>query len=606
MAQAPLDGPVNVKSDAAEHPAQRITTPAIPANPKRTDDAAERAADGKALGRRAGEQSRDDPNARSIVLGMELQENPSGRPVVVGVGVATPAYDAGIRKGDEIVSYQDFTAHTYRRWVDGIRRLTSDAPGNSPVLVVVNRDGNRVPITIRVPVTPARPLATRVPGTRATPPPQPSQTVVNQQVAAAPTGVPAGGGGDVLIDNQLGNFFGNDAASANERAIAHIVRIHDRRLTDSPAPPSESTGASTAPLGVGQNSSAGPGTANPTGAPARIGLAGFRDDPTGMVVMIDVGSLQPGNYSVAIGDPSVMNGGSESSPSAAQNPTIQTPAGQNPSGATTPANPSDPARRNLDSPTGAAPAGAPTKEAPTNAPLKRAGQPQSSAIPSSLIPRTVLAQVNTSEQTTNTGTAAPATGASAGSTSGQANPAKVPSTGQPGASSTTTTGGQQNTASTTATGAGVGASGGTLGDIGTLTVDQSGTGRMQKTVETMRVRNVVGQAVILYSGNSGQPTLPANLNGSAGAASKQGVVDAPNAAQGNAASKSAGTTGSTTTAAQQGLPNSRVAVAAGIIQLVPDHPSTNGAAGTGTASSTSTETTTPSTATPKTGQELVR
>jgi len=326
-------------------------------------------------------------------------------------------------------------------------------------------------------------------------------------------------------------------------------------------------------------------------------------------VMIDVGSLQPGNYSVAIGDPSV-NGGSESSPSAAHNPNFQTPAGQNPSRATTPANPGGPATRNLDSPTGAAPAGAPTKEAPTNTPLKGTGQPQSSGTPSSLIPRTVLAQVNTSEQATNTGTVAPATGASAGSPSGQANPAKVPGTGQPGASSTTTTGGQQNAGSSTATesaaGAGVGAGGGTLGDIGTLTVDQSGTGRMQKTVETMRVRNVIGQAVILYSqGNSGQPTLPANLNGSAGAASKQGVVDAPNAAQGNAASKSASATGSTS-AAQQSLPNTRVAVAAGIIQLVPDHPSTNGAAGTGTASSTSTETTTPSTATPKTGQELVR
>jgi len=158
-----------------------------------------------------------------------------------------------------------------------------------------------------------------------------------------------------------------------------------------------------------------------------------------------------------------------------------------------------------------------------------------------------------------------------------------------------------------AAGVSVGASGGTLGDIGTLTVDQSGTGRMQKTVESLRVRNVVGQAIILYSqGNSGQPTLPANLNGSAGAASKQGVVDAPNAAQANAASKSAGATGSTTTAAQQGLPNSRVAVAAGIIQLVPDHPSTSGAAGTGTASSTNAGATPPRSATPKTGQDLVR
>src|SRR3954468_21403849 len=200
-AQHRTDGPVNVKSDAAEHPAQRLTTPAIPANPTKTNDAAERAADAKVLERRAGEQSHDDPNARSMVLGMDLQEGPAGRPVVIGVGVATPAYDAGIKKGDEIVAYQNFTAPSYRRWVDGIRRLTSDAPGNSPILVVVNRDGNRVPVTIRVPVTPARPLATRTPGTRVPPPGPPQQTVVGQQQ-------PAAGGNNVLIDNssQLGNF----------------------------------------------------------------------------------------------------------------------------------------------------------------------------------------------------------------------------------------------------------------------------------------------------------------------------------------------------------------------------------------------------------------
>jgi hypothetical protein len=139
-----------------------------------------------------------------------------------------------------------------------------------------------------------------------------------------------------------------------------------------------------------------------------------------------------------------------------------------------------------------------------------------------------------------------------------------------------------------------------------LTVDQSGTGRMQQTVEGMRVRNVVGQAILLYSqGDLGQATLPANLNGSAGAGSKQGIVDALNVAQGDAGKSAAGATRGNA-AVQQATPNSRVPVAAGIIRLVPDHPTTGGAAGAGTASSTNPESTAPGTATPKTGPDLVR
>jgi len=200
------------------------------------------------------------------------------------------------------------------------------------------------------------------------------------------------------------------------------------------------------------------------------------------------------------------------------------------------------------------------------------------------------------------------------------NPITAPATGKVNPSSTTATGqssinnaqreqaNQNAAAGTTGSGAagGVGSGSGTLGDVGMLTVDQSGTGRMQQTVEGMRVRNVVGQAIILYSqGDLGQATLPANLNGSAGAGSKQGIVDTPNAGQGDAAKSSAGANrGNATT--QQPTPSSRVAVAAGIIRLVPDHPTTGGAAGAGAASSTNPESSAPSTATPKTGQDLVR
>jgi hypothetical protein len=50
--------------------------------------------------------------------------------------------------------------------------------------------------------------------------------------------------------------------------------------------------------------------------------------------------------------------------------------------------------------------------------------------------------------------------------------------------------------------------------IGTLTVDQSGTGRLQQVVEGVSVQDVVGQAIAIYSTNATQPntTLPPNLD----------------------------------------------------------------------------------------------
>jgi hypothetical protein len=38
-------------------------------------------------------------------------------------------------------------------------------------------------------------------------------------------------------------------------------------------------------------------------------LAGFRNREQGMMVMVDVGSLPPGNYMVAIADPGMIPGG---------------------------------------------------------------------------------------------------------------------------------------------------------------------------------------------------------------------------------------------------------------------------------------------------------
>jgi hypothetical protein len=78
---------------------------------------------------------------------------------------------------------------------------------------------------------------------------------------------------------------------------------------------------------------------------------------------------------------------------------------------------------------------------------------------------------------------------------------------------------------------------GTLGlsQFGMLTIDQSGTGRMQHLVEGVRVRDVVGQAIVLYA-SANQPTtaVPPNANTSGTAVRDQARATPGGASRNNA------------------------------------------------------------------------
>jgi S1-C subfamily serine protease len=108
-----------------------------------------RAERSEALDRRAGEQIGDDPQGRAGVLGMYVQEADGDRVEVVEVGAATPAFDAGIRKGDVLISFDGFKADSYRKWVDGIRKLVNDAPEGDTMPIQLVRDGKRLNLRLR-------------------------------------------------------------------------------------------------------------------------------------------------------------------------------------------------------------------------------------------------------------------------------------------------------------------------------------------------------------------------------------------------------------------------------------------------------------------------
>jgi hypothetical protein len=360
----------------------------------------------------------------------------------------------------------------------------------------------------------------------------------------------------------FGEFFGGDQlASPNERAMAQIVRIGGQ--------PSANPGATQTPKGVV--------AAAPINGAPRIGMAGFRDDPSGMVVMVDVGALPAGNYTVGISDPSVLGGAAVSGVGAA-NSNVQAP--QSPAAASA---------VNANSATRTADATTPTGEVRSSAVNSPTGEVPSSAVnsPTGEVPSSAV-----------------------NSPTGQVNPPSGTSTGQAGVNNTGVNNTQLPQGATHETPNGAASS--TLGQIGTLTIDQSGTGRMQQKVEGMQVRTVVGQAIVIYSqGTTPQKTLPANLNGNAGAATRQGVVDAPTAGGSQVATGASGDQVSAAprdTALQPQTAGSPVPVAGGIIRLVGDRrpPPTTAPQAAQTPAATNGAIEQPASATPPTGQNQLR
>lgn len=605
---------VDLEGDTHNKPPASTTDKSTPKPGKVTDsktpvtkeakdikDAAKQEVAAEKLKLRAGERVGNSARGSAQVLGMSLQEGTHQRVKVVDVAMNSPAFDAGVMKGDEILAFQGFRGESYRKWIDGIRRLTTDTGAGLKIPVVVNRDGKQVSVGIVVPEKPVRPSIPRALAQPGSPLIPPGASPASAGGPGAPVAI--AGGNNVAIDNggPFGEFFAGQA-SANESAMAQIVRIGGQPSPNpSPAPAARAA--------AGGNQSQTTPTAAPINGGARIGMAGFRDDPSGMVVMVDVGALPPGNYTVAVTDPSVL-GGAGVTGAGAVNPNVQSPSQLAPEVPV----PAPNSGRNLV-PSGAAPTPAGTR------------QPQGNLPPSSnrSIPRTILAQVaETAEPTTTDsglGTAAdsiPPTGEVSPSTippTGQVNPSTIPPTGEVFPSTSTPTGkskvNEAQRAQMAKDAAGTG-SGATLNQIGTITVDQSGTGRMQQKVESVQVRNLVGQAIVLYSqGGSPQTTLPANLNGSAGTATPQGVVDSPASSgspRANNANGGQGSAAAQTAAQQPATSGSQVPVAGGVIQLVTDRrpPATTAPQTSQAPAGTNDAGGQPAIATPPAGQNLVR
>ncbi|HEY3391697.1 MAG TPA: PDZ domain-containing protein [Lacipirellulaceae bacterium] len=518
-----------------------------------------------ALARRGGEQVGDDPNNLAMILGMHVQEADSGRVKVVDVAAASPAFESGVREGDEIISFDGFTAKSYREWIDGIRSLVTDTPDGSVVSVELLRGDKRITAEIQTPEAKADDVRRLGPL---------GQQITEQQAqgqgAPLPANQPYAPG--VISDNDVfindSGFFDDDLAGTTDRAVAEIFRITPQQAAPqqtAPLNPPNQPGGQAAAAAAGQRTppNAARARQNPVrpnnpgvGGAGRIGMAGFRDDTNGMVVMLDVGGLAPGSYPVGIEDAGLILGGQRPMRSARNNlaPSERDVRSQERMNRV---------RRPFDRRTNSLQLDNPPANAPRPRPQLRQApregtgnqdQWQTQSTPS--IPRTVLAQVT--NENSGSGTATPPTGQVQPSSTpptgevnpnltpptgevnpnltpptGEANPNLTPPTGQvlpPGAPPT----GRVLPSGTSPTGqpdpdavgdeglvglddsdiaSGNTLSGSTLALVGMLTVDQSGTGRMQQVVEGVRVRDVVGQAIVIYApATPPTTTVPPNTN----------------------------------------------------------------------------------------------
>ena len=174
---------------------------------------------------------------RPSILGMTVVEGDDGKPHVVDVGASSPAWDAGIRKDDIILSLHGVQAKTFQEWAEGVRKVVADAKAGQTIPVEVLRDSTPLDLQVRI---------SDQKGNRAPRPVkrQRPDVAINQ---APPIGeqpiqpgqpYPVGGGGYGgigVVDGGVDDGTASDQAPT--RTVAQLMGVNNRAGTAQPPLP---------------------------------------------------------------------------------------------------------------------------------------------------------------------------------------------------------------------------------------------------------------------------------------------------------------------------------------------------------------------------------
>ncbi len=264
----------------------------------------------------------ESPEAKreAMMLGMKLVERSEGNIHVDDVAATSPAWDAGIRRGDRLLSIDGIKPKSLSKWVEDLGSVLKDTPDGHAVATDVERDGEKLALRIRMPVSKAaavrdarqeeQAIAQMAAENQQQQMPlaqQGGQTIVSGN-EMGDAGYGRGNGGYAVGGWGLGGFFDDEDTNSNRnntgddrmanRAIAQLMAVNTV---------SGAGGANSLNGQAGQLNGMQSNNAQTSGG--QVGVAAFQNTGQGVSAVVVVRGLPQGTYRVGIGQGDGMAGG---------------------------------------------------------------------------------------------------------------------------------------------------------------------------------------------------------------------------------------------------------------------------------------------------------
>jgi PDZ domain len=269
------------------------------------------------------------------MLGMDLRQRQVGDIRVKDVAATSPAWDAGIRPGDRVLSIDGLKPNELSPWVQDLAQVLRETSDGQAVAVNIDRDGEQLELRVRLPISRAAEVRDARQEERALATMSAGQNGALMQAGQA--GMPAGQTGAQVVPGATqtagynqgyggyglagwgvdAGFFGDTGGTMGEdrtatNAYAELIAMN-------------TVGGNTAAGGINRNNqlnsnatTSGANMGGAAGTSGQVGLAVFHDNGESINAIVSVRGLPQGTYLVGISQSDVLgsfgagfNGGSE-------------------------------------------------------------------------------------------------------------------------------------------------------------------------------------------------------------------------------------------------------------------------------------------------------